>query len=152
VIGAFNDFDAAIHLDRANPAKSSVEFTIQATSIDTNNENRDKHLRSGTSSTWRSSGDYVKSTAIAPKEGRVRVTGELTMHGVTKAVTLPVQFLGAGKDPWGNEKMGFELSTTLDRKDYGIVWNKALDQGGFLLGDEVWVTLEIEAVREKVAS
>jgi polyisoprenoid-binding protein YceI len=80
------------------------------------------------------------------------VTGDLTIRGVTKRVTLPVAFLGAGKDPWGNEKMGFETSTTLDRKEYGIVWNKALDQGGALLGDEVKVQVSVEANKQKAAA
>ncbi len=71
------------------------------------------------------------------------------MRGVTKQVTLPVTFLGEGKDPWGNEKMGFETSTTLNRKDYGINWNKALDQGGVLVGDEVKVQISIEANKVK---
>ena len=77
------------------------------------------------------------------------VTGNLTMRGVTKQVTLPVTFLGEGKDPWGNEKMGFELATTLNRKDYGINWNKALDQGGVLVGDEVKVQISVEANKVK---
>jgi polyisoprenoid-binding protein YceI len=71
------------------------------------------------------------------------------MRGVTKEVTLPVTFLGFAKDPWGNERAGFELETTLNRKDYGINWNKALDQGGFLLADDVKVMISIEAVKQK---
>ena len=77
------------------------------------------------------------------------VTGQLTMRGVTKTITLPVAFLGEGKDPWGNEKAGFEVQATLDRKDYGIVWNKTLDQGGVLLGDEVKVQISVEANKVK---
>jgi len=145
VIGAFNDFDGAIDIDRANPAKSSVEFTLQATSIDTNNEGRDKHLRSP---------DFFdvekfptitfKSTAIAAKgKDAFDVTGDLTMHGVTKRVTLPVTFGGFLKTQRG-EKAGFEIETTLNRKDYGIVWNRALDEGGFMLSDDVKVTINLE--------
>jgi polyisoprenoid-binding protein YceI len=80
------------------------------------------------------------------------VTGDLTMRGVTKQVVLPVAFLGEGKDPWGNEKMGFETSTTLARKDFGINWNKALDQGGFVVGDEVRVQVSVEANKVRQAA
>ncbi len=145
VVGAFSDFDGTVIIDRANPAKSSVEFTIQSTSINTGNDGRDKHLRSG---------DFFdvekfptitfKSTAIAAKgKDAYDVTGDLTMHGVTKRVTLPVTFGGFLKTPRG-EKAGFELETTLNRKDYGILWNRALDEGGFMLSDDVKVTIELE--------
>lgn len=145
VLGQFRDFDAAITLDRAEPAKSSVELTIQTTSIDTGNEKRDKHLRSA---------DFFdvdkfptitfKSTAVAPKGANAfDVTGDLTMHGVTKRVTLPVTFGGFMKTQRG-EKAGFEIETTLNRKDYGIVWNSALDEGGFMLSDAVKVSVNLE--------
>lgn len=145
VIGQFRDFDATVMMDRENPAKSSVDFTIQSTSIDTGNENRDKHLRSG---------DFFdvekfptitfKSTSIAPKgKDSFEVTGDLTMRGVTKRVTLPVTFGGFMKTQRG-EKAGFEVETTLNRKDYGIVWNRALDEGGFMLSDDVKVTINLE--------
>lgn len=149
VIGQFRDFDGTIQLDRENPAKSSVELTIQAASIDTGNENRDKHLRSE---------DFFevekfptitfKSTAVAPKSANeFDVTGDLTMHGVTKRVTLPVSFYGFAKTQRG-EKAGFEVETTLNRKDYGIVWNRALDEGGFMLSDDVKVTINLEMNRQ----
>ena len=147
VTGNFNDLDAVINIDRANPANSSVEFTIQATSIDTGNDNRDKHLRSP---------DFFdvekfptisfKSTSVKAKsKTEFDVTGNLTMHGVTKQVTLPVEFLGFGKDPRGTEKAGFQIETVVNRKDYGIVWNRALDAGGTVLGDEVFISINIEA-------
>jgi polyisoprenoid-binding protein YceI len=151
VTGRFNDFGATIDLNRANPDASKVEFTIQTASIDTANENRDKHLRSA---------DFFEvekyptikftSTKIAPAgKDRYDVTGKLTIRDVTKDVTLPVSFLGFAKDPWGNERAGFEIETTLNRKDYGLNWNKALDQGGFLLADDVKVLINIEAVQQK---
>jgi polyisoprenoid-binding protein YceI len=71
------------------------------------------------------------------------------MHGVAKQVSLPVEFLGFGKDPWGNDKAGFAVETVLNRKDYGLNWNKALDQGGFLLGDDVKVVISLEAAKKK---
>ena len=151
VTGSFNDFKATVSLDRENPAASSVDFTINTASIDTDNENRDKHLKSA---------DFFevdkyptiafKSTKIAPAgKDSYKVTGNLTIRDVTKVVTLPVTFLGFGKDPWGNERAGFEIETTLNRKDYGLNWNKALDQGGFLLADDVKVTISLEAVKKK---
>ncbi|HJQ36715.1 MAG TPA: YceI family protein [Thermoanaerobaculia bacterium] len=146
VTGSFKDFDADIQLDRANPANSSVEFTIQAASINTGNDNRDNHLKSP---------DFFdvakfptlsfKSTSVKAKsKNSFDVTGNLTIHGVTKQVTLPVEFLGFGKDPRGNDKAGFSIETTVNRKDYGIVWNRNLDEGGVLLGDDVKVAIDLE--------
>jgi polyisoprenoid-binding protein YceI len=152
VIGQFRDFTADVNIDRANPAQSSVDFTIQATSIDTGNPNRDNHLRSP---------DFFdvakfptitfKSTAVTAKsKNDFAVTGDLTMHGVTKRVTLPVTFLGFAKTAKG-EKAGFEIETTLNRKDYEVLWNKNLDEGGLLLGDDVKVTINLE-MDKKVAT
>jgi polyisoprenoid-binding protein YceI len=149
--GKFQDFSGTIKVDRAKPESSSVVFTIQVASIFTNEPKRDEHLKSP---------DFFdapthptiafKSTSMkATGKDSWLVTGDLTMRGVTKQVTLPVTFLGEGKDPWGNEKMGFETSTTLNRKDYGINWNKALDQGGVLVGDEVKVQISVEANKVK---
>lgn len=145
VVGSFNDFDGTITMDRANPAKSSVELTIQAASVDTNSENRDKHLRSADFfETEKFPTITFKSTSVAPKgKDAYDVTGDLTMHGVTKRVTLPVTFGGFMKTQRG-EKAGFEVETTLNRKDYGITWNRALDEGGFMLSDDVKVTINLE--------
>jgi polyisoprenoid-binding protein YceI len=149
--GRFQDFTGTVLVDRAKPESSSVEFTIQAASIDTNEPKRDEHLRAP---------DFFdvakhptitfKSTSVKPAgKDTYEVTGNLTMRGVTKQLTLPVTFLGEGKDPWGNEKIGFEISTVLNRKDYGIVWNKALDAGGVLVADEVKVQISVEANKAK---
>jgi len=154
VPGRFRDVEGAINIVPDNPGASSVEFTIQAASVDTANENRDKHLKSP---------DFFdvekfptitfKSTAIAKTATKdlYNVTGDLTMHGVTKRVTLPVSLLGMGKSPRGIPMAGFAVDTTLNRKDYGIVWNRALDQGGTLLGDDVHVTINIEAAQRPPA-
>jgi polyisoprenoid-binding protein YceI len=153
VVGQFRDFTADVNLDRANPAKSSVAFTIQSTSIDTGNANRDTHLRSP---------DFFdvekfptisfKSTSVTAKsKNDFDVTGDLTMHGVTKRVTLPVTFLGFAKTPKG-EKAGFELETTLNRKDFGVIWNKNLDEGGMLLGDDVKVSINLEMDKKMAAA
>ena len=153
VTGNFRDFDALITLDRENPAKSSVEFTIQATSIDTDNNNRDEHLRSP---------DFFevakyptitfKSKSVKPKsKTEFDVTGDFTMHGVTKEITLPVTFLGFAKTSRG-EVAGFEIETTVNRKDYNIVWNRNLDEGGVLLGDDVKVSINLETRKKQPAA
>lgn len=146
VTGYFRDFDAVVQINRAEPARSSVEFTIKPASIDTRDPDRDEHLRSPDFfEATKYPAITFKSTAVAKKsETLFEVTGDLTMHGVTKRLTLPVTFLGFQRDPRGNEKAGFEIATTLDRKDYNITWNRVLDEGGVLLGDEVKVTIELE--------
>jgi polyisoprenoid-binding protein YceI len=151
VRGHFNDYAGTIVVDPAKPEAASVEFTIKAASIDTANEGRDKDLRSANFFETEKYPDIsFKSTKVkAAGKDRYDVTGLLTMHGVSKEVTLPVQVLGYGKDPWGNEKAGFSTDVTLNRKDYGIVWNKALDNGSVLLGDDVWVSINLEASKKK---
>ena len=152
VSGKFDDFSGAVALDRANPAASSVEFTIKTASIDTGDPNRDKHLRTADFFDAEKNPEIrFKSTAIAPSKTKnvYDVTGDLTMRGVTKRVTLPVEFLGFQKDPWGNERAGFAVETTLNRKDYGINWNKALDNGGFLVGDDVKISINLETLPKK---
>jgi polyisoprenoid-binding protein YceI len=151
VRGHFNDYAGTISVDPAKPESASVEFTIKAASIDTADANRDKDLRGPNffdvekfpEITFK--GTKVKSTG----KDKYDVTGSLTLHGVTKEVTLPVAFLGAGKDPWGNEKAGFSIDTTINRKDFGMVWNKALDSGSVLLGDEVSISINLEAAKKK---
>jgi polyisoprenoid-binding protein YceI len=152
VTGKFGDFNGTINVDRAKPAASSVELTIQAASVNTGSADRDQHLRGADFfDTEKTPTIHFKSTSIAPaKEKNVyNVTGDLTMRGVTKRVTLPVEFLGFQKDPWGNERAGFQLETKLNRKDFGINWNKALDNGGFLVGDDVTVSINLEALPKK---
>ncbi len=149
--GRFTDFEGVIRLDRARPEASSVEFTVEAASIDTDVEDRDKHLRSADFF------DVENHPRVTFRSERVRaagkdrydVTGTLSLRGVEKRITLPVVFSGVARDPWGNERAGFSTLITLNRKDFGMVWNKALDQGGFVLGDQVWVTIEVEAIKEK---
>jgi len=154
VSGRFTDFQGTIEADSAKPEASSVEFTIKAASIDTSVEARDKDLRSANFFEVEKYPEIsFKSTKFVPKgKDQFDVTGKLTIRGVTKDVTLPVSYLGMVKDPWGNEKTGFELGLTLNRKDYGIVWNKALDSGGVLLGDEVTLNITLEAAKKKEAT
>jgi len=155
VSGRFDDFSGNIAIDRANPAASSVDFTIKATSIDTSSENRDKDLRSANFFEVDKYPEITfKSTSVKPgaKKDVYDVTGAFTMHGVTKTITLPVEFMGFVKDPWGNERAGFGIRTTLNRKDYGINWNKVLDNGGTMLSDDVDISINIEAVKKKEAA
>ena len=150
VTGSFGDVDGTITTDFADLSASSVSFTIQATSIDTKNADRDKHLRSADFFDVEKFPTITFASSKITKTGddTFAVTGTFTMHGVAKEITLPVTFLGAAQDPWGNTKAGFEVTTTLKRSDYGIVWNKALEAGGFLLGDEVEVTINLEVAKK----
>ncbi len=154
VTGRFTDFNAAIQLEPADPTKSSVTFTIKAASIDTNEPKRDAHLKSPD---FFDVAKYPEltftSTKIVKGSGDTyQVTGTFAMHGVTKEITIPVEFLGTTKDPWGTDRAGFSTSFVLDRKDYGIVWNKVLDAGGTLVGDEVTATINLEAMKAKPAA
>jgi polyisoprenoid-binding protein YceI len=151
VTGGFSDLSGSITVDVANPAASAVEFTINTASIDTNNPDRDKDLRSPNFFDVEKYPTITfKSSKVTPAgKDKFSVEGSLTMHGVAKQVSLPVEFLGFGKDPWGNDKAGFAVETVLNRKDYGLNWNKALDQGGFLLGDDVKVVISLEAAKKK---
>ncbi len=148
VRGRFSDFEGTIDFDAARPEASSVKLSIQAASIDTNQADRDTHLRSADffavdqfpTLTFESTGITTAS------EGTYEVAGTLTIHGVSKAVVLPVVHLGSAKDPWGNEKLAFETETTINRKDFGLNWNAALETGGFLVGDEVKISVSVQAV------
>jgi polyisoprenoid-binding protein YceI len=147
VRGSFGDFSATIVRDDANPAASSVEFRIQAASIDTGNENRDKHLRTEDFFFVEKHPEIIfKSTKVEKvSDSEYRVTGDFTMRGVTKVMTIPVTFLGEMKGMDGKVLAGYSVTTKLDRKEFGINWNKALDNGGFVLSDEVTVEIAIEA-------
>ena len=151
VRGQFETFRGTVLLDPQHPEQGSVEFTIDAGSIDTDNAKRDEHLRAPDffdvaahpQITFKSR----KVVALAPN--RFAVAGTLTLHGVAREVTLPVELAGTSKDPWGNVRAGFSTSLTLDRKDYGITWNRTLDNGGTLLSDDVDIVLTIEADQAK---
>ena len=145
VSGRFRDFDGVIKYDKQNPAASSVEFRVRAASIDTANNDRDEDLRS---KKFFETDKYptltFTSTKVIPKDANtLEVTGNLTMHGVTRMVTFPVQVLGTMQAPHG-EKAGFDVAFTVDRKEFGISWNNVLDSGP-MLGDAVKIHIEIEA-------
>jgi polyisoprenoid-binding protein YceI len=147
VQGGFDEWSANLFFDPEAMEQASVEVTIQAASIDTGNEKRDGHLRSADFFDVEQypTITFVSSMVEQTDEGYL-VHGTLTMHGVSKEIAIPVEFLGAGPDPWGRVRAGFSGSVTIDRKDYGMEWNKALDKGGVMLGDEVEIDIEIEAV------
>jgi len=147
VEGRFKDYEGAIQIDRQNPANSRVDLTIQAASIDTGNENRDKDLRSANFfDVDKFPTITFKSKKVTPKgSDTYDVAGDFTMHGVTKPIVVTVRhggFAKAGKvEKAGFETMGFKL----DRKDYGISWNRAVDQGGVMLGEDVEINVQVEA-------
>jgi len=148
--GQFTDFDGTIVADFENLDSSSVIFTIKTASIDTKNEDRDNHLRSGDFFDAETYPEITFTSSKITKSGAssFAVTGTLTMHGVSKTVTLPVTFLGEMAGPRGDTVAGFEIETTLDRKEYGIVWNRALDAGGMILGDEITITINLETQKK----
>jgi polyisoprenoid-binding protein YceI len=153
VPGRFKDMAVTIMLDEQNLANSSVEATIQAASIFTNNDYRDKDLRSSNFFAVDSFPTITfKSTKVTPGEGgKLKIEGNLTMRGITKPVVLDGAFLGAGALDMGQYsagyRAGFEATTTINRKEFNILWNKTLDQGGTMLGDDVAISIGIEAVR-----
>jgi polyisoprenoid-binding protein YceI len=154
VSGRFNEVSGSINVERSNPTLSSVEFTIKTASIDTGVAPRDNDLRGPNFFEVDKYPEITfKSTSIKPsgKKDVYDVTGAFTMHGVTKIITIPVEFLGFAKDPQGKERAGFVAHTSLNRQDYGIKWNKALDNGGALLGDDVDITVNVDAVRSDEA-
>jgi polyisoprenoid-binding protein YceI len=149
VRGAFNEFEGTAVLDGDRPENSSATLTIQAKSIDTRNAQRDDHLRTNDflaleqypTITFVSTG--VRQTDATTFE----LTGDLTIRGVTRSVTVPFEFEGAATDPFGNYRAGFSGSTTINRKDFGVNWNAALETGGVLVSDKVTLEFDISAVK-----
>jgi polyisoprenoid-binding protein YceI len=149
VEGRFRDFEGRILLDRSKPETSKVDVTIQAASIDTSAESRDKHLRSADFFDVEKypTITFVSSKVVPKGKDLYEVTGDLTLHGVTKTLTIPVRhtgFLNLGKQ----EKAGFELTIPINRKDFGIGWNRTADTGGVMLGDDVEINVQVEANKE----
>jgi len=152
VRGRFKDFDGTIRVDAAKPEASAVEFSVKTASIDTDNEKRDQDLRTGEGllDVEKYPTLTFKSSKVVPKsKDHYDVTGTLTLHGVSKEVTMPVAVIGPIKDPWGNQRVSFEINTTLNRKDYGISYHKVLDTGGLVVGDDVSISISLEAVKQK---
>jgi len=151
--GRFDDFSGTITVVPGKPAESSVEFIIKAASVSTANANRDTHLKSADFFDVEKFPEITfKSSKVAPVDADTfNVTGTFTLHGVSKEITIPVDFGGTMTDARATEKAGFSLATKINRKDYGIVWNQTLDAGGVVLGEEVEITINIEANKRKPA-
>jgi len=151
VKGFFNDFAGTFEFDPANPTAGKAEATIQIASVDTDDQKRDDHLRSADffdvathpTMTFRSTG------VTKGADGTLKLAGELTLRGVTRPVVLDVELLGTVKDPWGNDRAGFSATGKINRKDFGVSWNKTLDAGGLVVGDDVTIMLEIEGIAKK---
>jgi polyisoprenoid-binding protein YceI len=153
VRGRFAKFNGTVALDEGDFTRSSVEATIDASSIDTGTTQRDDHLKSADFfDVERFPEIRFLSTRIEKVSGdRYRLTGELTIHGVTRSIALETEYGGRGKDPWGNERVGFTAKGAIDRKDFGLVWNQALETGGVLVSDRVELELEVQVVRAAAA-
>lgn len=153
VKGRFDDVEGSIVVDEENPDRSRVEVEIGAASIDTRTEQRDDHLRSAdfldvenhpkiTFRSTRVEGAYAK-----PGD-RFKVAGDLTIRGTTREVVLDVTFEGAGQDPWGGQRASFSAQSKIDRRDFGLTWNQALEAGGVLVSNEIKISLEVQAVKQ----
>ena len=148
VKGAFTGVSAAIDFNEDDFTASSVEATIDARTLRTHDDRRDAHLKSA---------DFLdveqfptitfKSKRVEKKGDELVLVGEFTMHGVTKELSLPARLSGPVKDPWGNNRIGLEIKWKLSRKDYGMTYNKALETGGLVVGDEVQIDVNAEAVK-----
>jgi polyisoprenoid-binding protein YceI len=148
VKGRIADVEGIIYTNEKDPKNSSVEATLKATSIDTRTDQRDQHLRSA---------DFLnvekypeikfRSTRIDGGREEFKLTGDLTIRDVTKEITLNVRFEGQAKDPWGGERVGFSATGKIDRRDFGLTWNQVLEAGGVVVGNEIKIELEVQAVK-----
>jgi polyisoprenoid-binding protein YceI len=151
VRGHFDKWSATLVFDEADPAKSSVDVKIEVGSINTREAQRDAHLKSADFL------DVEKFPTITFKskkvesagKGRYKVVGDLAIHGTTKEAVLDVEETGRGKDPWGNARVGFTAKTGINRTDWGLKWNQALEAGGVLVGEKVDIEIEVEAIQAK---
>lgn len=150
VRGSFRGVEGKIVVDAGNPANSTVDVTIDASTVTTGDVKRDEHLRSADffdvavfpTLTFKSNSVDMRS------DDEFTLSGELTMHGVTHPVTIKAEQTGAGTNPWGMDVIGFEGSAKVNRRDFGLNWNAALEKGGVLVSDEIKITLEIEAIKQ----
>jgi len=149
VRGQFNEFEGSGVVDASDITKSTVTVTIQAASIDTRNEQRDAHLRSNDLLAMEEYPQITFTSTGIQQTGptSVELTGDLTIRGVTNTVTIPFEFEGAATDPYGNLRVGFEGSVVINRKDYGVTWNVALETGGVLVSDKVTLEFEVSAIK-----
>jgi polyisoprenoid-binding protein YceI len=147
VKGRFVDLEGTIVADEQNFAASEVTATMKAASIDTRSDQRDTHLRSGDFLDVENYPDVsFRSTRIEGTKEHFKLTGDLTIRGTTRPITLDVTYEGAGKDPWGGTRASFSASGKFDRRDYGLTWNVALEAGGILVSNDVKINIEAQAV------
>ncbi len=149
VRGSFSDFAGTFTIDASDVSASSAELTIQTASIETKNADRDAHLKSA---------DFLDvekfptitftSTAVRADGDDIVMTGDLTVHGVTRSVDITWELTGVSQDPWGNTKVGFEGSAKISRKEFDLTWNAALETGGVLVGDEIKLDLDVEDAKQ----
>ncbi|MDP9206497.1 MAG: YceI family protein [Gemmatimonadota bacterium] len=148
VKGRITDVEGTIVSDERDPKNSSVEAVLKAASIDTRTDQRDQHLRSAD---FLNAGQFpeirFRSTRIDGDKQSFKLTGDLTIRDVTRPITLDVQFEGQTRDPWGGERVGFSGSGKIDRRDFGLTWNQALETGGVVVGNDIKINLEVEAVK-----
>ncbi|AQQ52093.1 YceI family protein [Planococcus lenghuensis] len=147
VRGAFNSYEASVETKEKDLTDAAIEFKIDVASIDTGSEDRDNHLRSA---------DFFDAeayphitfaaTEVRPQSGDdYELIGDLTIKGVTRPVTFKAEFEGAGTNPWGQEVVGYSAETTINRKDFGLTWNQALETGGVLVGEDIKISVDIQA-------
>lgn len=150
VKGAFHQYEAEIEADPSDLTSAKIQFSVDLASIDTRNSDRDAHLRSADFLNVEQNPKmtFQSSNIVKKSEGEYHVTGDLTLNGVTRSETFTVAFEGAGKDPWGNEKVGFSGHGSVKRSDFGLTYNAVLETGGVLIGDEVKFTIELEASKQ----
>jgi polyisoprenoid-binding protein YceI len=147
VKGSFTDLEGTIHLNEDDFSNSSVMVSIDAASIGTGSADRDGHLRSEDFLDVESHPAITfESTSVEGTPEDFKVHGKLTIRGETRTVTLEGEELGRGQDPWGNPRVGFKAGTKVSRKDFGLTWNQALETGGVLVGDEINISLEVQAI------
>jgi polyisoprenoid-binding protein YceI len=153
VRGSFKAFSGSVQLDPQSPAGASVSARIETASIDTGVEQRDGHLKSPDFfDVAKFPAITFQSTKVEPAGGNtLRVTGNLTLRDITRPVVLEVEQLGVAKDPWGQQRAAFEAKTSLDRREFGLTWNQALEAGGVLVGDKIEISLEVQAVQAQAA-
>jgi len=151
VIGHFGKFSGTVNVDPANLTTLKTSATIEVASVDTSEPKRDEHLRSADffDATKYPQMTFVSKEVKVISGNKLSITGDLTLHGVTKPVVLDTVFDGAIKDPWGSQRVAFTAATTINRKDFGITFNKTLDSGGLMLGEEVRIEIAIEAMTKK---
>ena len=147
VHGEFKDYEIDLLYNEKDVTKTTVEVRIKVTSIDTDNQKRDDHLRSSDFFDAANNPEIIfKSKKIEKSDNGYVAHGDLTIRGVTKEVALPFKVNGPVKDPWGNTRIGIEANLTINRHDYGVSWNKALDGGGFVVGDEVEIGIQTSLI------